>query len=124
MEPAVNDLDAFMEDAEAAPWRPESDVDGDGLRRRRYTIWLTNDGGDSLQVDEDTAAMLVNALQTLWSEERDTLSQLRHLIELATSELRDLARSGWSAPAERHALDLANQIDEQLDRILPRKEGE
>ena len=62
------ELDAFMEDAAAAPWRPEPTIDGDGLCRRLDTIWLTNDDGDSLQVDEDTAAMLVNALRTLWSE--------------------------------------------------------
>ena len=63
-----NELDAFMDDATDGPWWPEPDLDGDGLRRRRDTIWLTNDGGDSLQVDDDTAAMLVNALRTLWAE--------------------------------------------------------
>lgn len=46
------------------------------------------------------------------------IDELRHLVELATSELRDLARSGWSAVAERHALELARDIDETLDRLM------
>ena len=57
----MSELRDFLDDASDGPWRPESDVDGDGLRRRRDTIWLTNNGGGSLQVDEDTAALLVNA---------------------------------------------------------------
>jgi hypothetical protein len=53
----------FIDDAANGPWRPETDVTEEGLRRQRDTIWLTNDDGDSLQIDEDTAAMLVEALR-------------------------------------------------------------
>jgi hypothetical protein len=60
-EAAARALADFLDDAASGPWHPEGDIDGDGLKRRRDTIWLTNDDSDSLQVDEDHAALLVNA---------------------------------------------------------------
>ena len=54
---------SFLEDAANGPWRPESPVTGEGLSRRKSTIWLTNDDGDGLAIDEETAANLVEALR-------------------------------------------------------------
>ena len=54
-------LQALLDEARPGPWRPEPLITGEGLRRRRGSLWLTNDDGDSLYVDEDTAARLVNA---------------------------------------------------------------
>ena len=52
-------IEAVLDFAEG-PWKPEPDRDGDGLRRQRYLIWLTNDAGDSLQIDEGSAVLLAN----------------------------------------------------------------
>ena len=64
----VDDLDGFMESAADGPWWPEPEYGEDGLRRQHDTVWLTNKAGDALQVDEDTVAMIVNALRTIWTE--------------------------------------------------------
>lgn len=55
----LSDIEAVLDFAEG-PWKPERDRDGDGLRRQRYFIWLTNDAGDSLQIDEGSAVLLAN----------------------------------------------------------------
>ena len=52
-------------------WRPEPLIDEEGLRRRRDTIWLTNDDGASLQVDEDDVARLINAAFWVVDAERE-----------------------------------------------------
>lgn len=42
----------FLDEARGGPWRPETG----------YAVWLTNDAGDSLMVNVDDVALLVNAV--------------------------------------------------------------
>lgn len=50
------------------------------------------------------------------------IDELRHLVDLATEALRDLAHSGWSSASERRALSMADSIDEAMRRILEDKD--
>lgn len=83
------ELRDFLDAAAAGPWFPEPDLDGDGLHRRRDTIWLTNDGGDSLQVDEDDAAVLINSALTTHVPTPDELDLL----------LSDISAAGYASEA-------------------------
>jgi hypothetical protein len=55
----VSELQDFLEEAQPGPWRPEPPHDEFGTAQR--PLWLTNDAGDSLIVEPETAALLVNA---------------------------------------------------------------